>query len=252
MKIITCAVLLFISGGNFSYGQGPACPNPKYKEVELAAYQALVKARADAAKTLSSEIDGIEKTKKEEHLKSNSQYLDSLKKCGGNAECQLHHKDLYDDAVKIIDGFAKKQLVIAQEKEKAANEEAQKDYEEAIKRAKELYHALCLEASGQDGPTVYTGTVCDTKIAFEITGTIAAGPIIYPFKFSPKSDSTGTFSFYTTFGPAVLQGNGTYTIKGINTQTPRIEMLTSSSGTLMGRTSSGSGPAHITLACKGN
>jgi hypothetical protein len=44
-----------------------------------------------------------------------------------------------------------------------------------------------------------------------------------------------------------MAGSGTYTIEGIDTDTPKIVAQTKSTLSAMGRTSSGGGPAHIDL-----
>ncbi len=248
MKLIITSLILLFSAWNFSYGQSSACDNAKLKEAELAAYQALIKARADAAKTLSNDIDGIERTKKDGQATANTEYLEALKKCGTDAKCPGAKKIEYDDAVFIVDAFAKGQLTKAQNKEKIANEDAQKDYDEAVKKAKELYPPTCFQASGQDGPTVYSGTVCDTRMPFELTGT--NGPLIYPFKFTPTSDSTGTFSFISQYSGVVWKGTGTYIIKGLKTGKARMDTESTTTVTTPGGTSSGSGPGHINLDCK--
>lgn len=246
MKITITILLLAVSVWNFSYGQGSACPNPKLTAAEQAAYQELIKARETAATKLKDAITNMEKLKKEALARANLRYVQGLNNCK-DAQCSAAEKTAYDANVKTENDFYDKELRKAQGVEKNETIDAQDEYEEEIEKAKKLYPPLCMEASGQDGPTVYSGPVCDTRTPFEITGT--NGPIVYPFKFIPKSDTTGTFSFSTQFGSITMKGDGTYIIKGIKTGTPRIEMQTGSSATLM-VTTTGSGPAKITLTCK--
>ena len=101
-------------------------------------------------------------------------------------------------------------------------------------------------ASGQDGPVVYSGTVCSLDSPFEIAGNHPM--LVYPFKFVPTSPTTGTMSFSVGKGSLQFAGTGTYTVEGIDTETPRLVLKTSSTARAPGASSSGSGPATINLA----
>jgi hypothetical protein len=248
MRIPIIFLLFFVSTWNLLAGQA-GCPDPRLTAAEQAAYTELVAARETATKTARDAITLREKQKKESLARANLRYLEALKYCKQDTQCSAGEKRAYDQQLTKDYIWHDSQLEIIQKQEKKDNEVATEEYEEAIKKAKELYPALCMEASGQDGSCVYSGTVCNTKKAFDITGTIAMGPIVYPFRFVPASDSTGRFSFYTEFGGAILKGGGTYKIIATKGGA-RIDMQTASSGTLRNTHTSGSGPASISLACK--
>ena len=263
MKHTLIISLLLISVFSISYGQGSGirndkfnvtdtdkkiggCNNPKFKAAELAAYQDLLKARAEAAKVLEAEITNIEQAKKDQLAKENLKYQNDLKTCGNDPLCPGKKKLDYDDGVLIIQLFAKSELVKAQKKEIAAKEAAQKKYDEEVKKAIKLYCPR-YKAIGETANVVYSGEICSLEKPFTITGTIPGAGIVYPFKFVPNSDTAGTFSFYTKWKIAVLEGSGTYTIKGTGTGNPRILIEANSSGTIPTGTTSGGGPAEINL-----
>ncbi len=263
MKHTLITSLLLISVFSFSFGQGPGiksarpsdpgpirktgCSDAKFIAAELEAYQDLLKARAEAERILADSITNIEHRKKNELGQLNLNYLQALNKCGNNTKCTEGAKDDNDKWVSRALVYYGDAIIRVQDEAYDSKEEAQQQYEEKVKEAIKLYCHSSYTAAGNNGPVVYSGTICRVDKPFTVTGTISAGPIIYPFKFIPSSDSAGTFSFNTTFGPAILEGGGTYTIEGAGTGKPRILMKTSSTGTLAGKTTSGSGPAEIDL-----
>jgi hypothetical protein len=263
MKHTLLILLLLISVINISYGQGSGivnkkfnitgpgreidgCNNPKFKAAELTAYQALLRARTEAAKVLETEITSIEQAKKDQLAKENLKYLADLKTCGNDPQCPGNKKIAYDDGVFIIQAFANGELSKAQKKESVTKETAQKNYDEEVKKAIKLYCPR-YKAIGETANVIYSGEICSLERPFTITGTIPGAGIVYPFKFIPASDTAGTFSFYTKWKIAVLEGSGTYTIIGTGTDNPRILVKASSSGTIPTGTTSGGGPAQIDL-----
>lgn len=133
MKHTLIISLLLISVFSISYGQGSeirndkfnitdtdkkidGCNNPKFKAAELAAYQDLLKAKAEAAKVLEAEITNIEQAKKDQLAKEDLKYQNDLKTCGNDPLCPGKKKVDYDDGVWIILNFAKSELVKAQKK----------------------------------------------------------------------------------------------------------------------------------------
>ncbi|MEO7924370.1 MAG: hypothetical protein ABIR30_11890 [Chitinophagaceae bacterium] len=254
MKNFITTLLLVISVWNFSYGQPSVpgringCFDSRFVAAEQIAYEELVKTRAEIDRWREERITYFVKMAKESVSRENLRYLEHLKSCASDTGCSSGAKRSYDN--KIIE-FNKnhdnelKTVSIKAEKEYGT---AQDEYDEAVKKAKELYPPMCFLASGQDGPTVYSGTVCDTRAPFELTGT--NGPLIYPFKFTPTSDSTGTFSFITQYSSVVWKGSGTYIIKGLKTGKARMDTESTTTVTTPGGTSSGSGPGHINLDCK--
>lgn len=185
----TLLILLFLSSVfNISYGQGTGikkeklnetypgsiidgCNNPKFKAAELAAYQALLHARTDAARVLEAEITSIEQAKKDQLAKENLKYLADLKTCGSDPQCPGDKKIAYDDGVFIIQAFAKGELSKAQKKESAAKETAQKNYDEEVKKAIKLFCPR-YKAIGETASVIYSGEICSLEKPFTITGTI--------------------------------------------------------------------------------
>ena len=100
-------------------------------------------------------------------------------------------------------------------------------------------------ASGQDGPVVYSGTICSLEKPFTVTGT---HPLLqYPLKFVPSSATTGTFSYSVNQGMMSMAGSGTYTVEGSTTGKPQIVCKVNSTASVPMASSSGSGIAHIQL-----
>ena len=100
-------------------------------------------------------------------------------------------------------------------------------------------------ASGQDGPVVYSGTICSLEKPFTVTGT---HPLLqYPLKFVPSSATTGTFSYSVNRGMMSMAGSGTYTVEGSTTGKPQIVCKVNSTASVPMASSSGSGIAHIQL-----
>ena len=100
-------------------------------------------------------------------------------------------------------------------------------------------------ASGQDGPTNYSGVVCSLDEPFTITGQNAL--VALPLKFVPLSGTAGTLSYTASYKMLTMAGEGTYTIEGADSDNPRILAQTKSTLSGIGRTTSGGGPAHINL-----
>jgi hypothetical protein len=248
MRVTILFLLFFVLMWNPLAAQN-GCPDPKLTAAEQAAYEELVKARETASQTASEAITKMERQKKESLARANLRYVQALNYCKQDTQCSGGEKRAYDKEVNEQYVFYDKELSTVRKKEKSDNETAEESYEEVVQKARELYPPFCMEASGQDGSCVYSGTVCNTKQAFGITGTIAMGPIVYPFKFVPASDSTGSFSFYTEYHGAILKGGGTYKIIEVKGGA-RIDLVTASTGTYRNTHTSGNGPAHISLTCK--
>jgi hypothetical protein len=101
------------------------------------------------------------------------------------------------------------------------------------------------KATGQDGPVVYSGTICSLEKPFTVTGT---HPLVnYPLKFVPSSATTGTFSYSVNRGMMSMGGSGTYTVEGLDTDKPQIVCKVDSTASVAMASSSGSGIAHIQL-----
>lgn len=221
------------------------CTDQRFLDAELAAYQALLEARAEAARVLDQEITAIEKAYKDKLSQLNLNYVRELNKCGNNSTCTATAKSDYDKWVGREQVYHDEALYVAQGKELAAKEQAQQDYEAAVTEAREKFCRRGYTASGQDGPVVYSGKICDLERPFSITGT---HPIFtFPFEFQPSSPTAGTASYKTSSSGISAQGNGTYTIVGLDTDTPRILWQSQSTATIPIITTSGGGTATINL-----
>ena len=104
MRLAYTIFLLLLLGLSISCGQGSEIPddNPddaalfrknngcskeKYKEAELAAYQALLKARAEGARIRSEKISQVEKLYKADKDNADLKYQNDLNQCGSNSDC---------------------------------------------------------------------------------------------------------------------------------------------------------------------
>ncbi len=99
-------------------------------------------------------------------------------------------------------------------------------------------------ASGQDGPVVYSGLICNLEEPFTVDGIHPIFP--FPFKFIPSSATTGTMSYVTGASGISASGGGPYTIEGADTDAPRIVIRSKSTASLS-TTTSGGGTATINL-----
>jgi hypothetical protein len=98
-------------------------------------------------------------------------------------------------------------------------------------------------ATGSDGPTTYSGTVCSLDKEFTVIG--HNGPLDLTFKFTPSGDGrAGTGNLGGSVSVATWTGDGPYTIEGFNGEKPKIVLVTHQ--TVSGKIS-GSGTFHIDL-----
>lgn len=76
-------------------------------------------------------------------------------------------------------------------------------------------------ATGQDGPTSYSGKVCSLDKPFTVTG--HNGPLTYTDTFAPSGDGrTGGASLYGVYYGGTWTGGGPYKIEGFDSDKPRI------------------------------
>ena len=98
-------------------------------------------------------------------------------------------------------------------------------------------------ASGSDGPTSYSGTVCSLDKEFTVIG--HNGPLDLTFKFTPSGDGrAGTGTLGGSVSVATWIGDGPYTIEGFDSEKPKIVWVTDQ--TVSGKIS-GRGTFHIDL-----
>ncbi|MGH9901083.1 MAG: hypothetical protein ACRD68_04495, partial [Pyrinomonadaceae bacterium] len=100
-------------------------------------------------------------------------------------------------------------------------------------------------ATGQTADVVYSGMICSLEKPFTVTGT---SPLVrYPFEFIPSSATAGTASFNARVSMITMEGSGSYTIEGANTNKPRIAMTMGSVGHTPVGSRSGGGTVFIDL-----
>jgi hypothetical protein len=136
------------SGRGTGDSQTVPCADPRYKAAELAAYQSLLKARAEAARALENAITDIEKRHKAKLARLNLQYQQGLNDCG-DAACTRSEADKNKHWVDMALVSHDTELYEAQEKEADANEQAKKDYDKAVEDARQHYCGE--EPSGEAG-----------------------------------------------------------------------------------------------------
>ena len=221
------------------------CTDERFLDAEWAAYQALLRAREEAARILKEKIDQYEEYYKERKSKLNTDYVRDLNQCANNTSCSEKAKIDYDDYIQRAQVVHDDGIYVVQGNELAAKEQAQQDYEAAVKEAREKFCRRSYSASGSDGPVVYSGTVCSLEKDFTITGT---HPLMsFPFEFVPSSPTSGTVSYSTSGSGVTASGSGTYRVEGVDTDSPRIIADTKSTASIPVKTTSGGGTATITL-----
>jgi len=136
------------------------CTDQRFQDAELAAYRALLQSRAEAARVLAEEISSIEDRYKLKLSHINRDYLLDLNNCGNNSICTEKAKNDNDKWLGMAQVDHDGALYIAQGKELTANEQAQQNYESAVKEAREKF---CKGWSGTVSYTVLGKTSRDTS-----------------------------------------------------------------------------------------
>jgi hypothetical protein len=100
------------------------------------------------------------------------------------------------------------------------------------------------KASGRDGPISYEGVICDLEKPFFLTGIHPL--LMFHYAFSPSSSMDGTASFSEVRG-AKGTGSGPYKVVGTGTDKMQIVWHVTSTVSIGGQSSGGTGDAHILL-----
>lgn len=101
-------------------------------------------------------------------------------------------------------------------------------------------------ATGSDGPTSYSGTICSLDKQFTVIA--RTGPIAHTVKFTPIGEGrTGNATSIGKFGSLSFNGSGPYTVEGFDDDNPTIIFNVDTILTSPGGASSGIGDAHIVL-----
>lgn len=100
-------------------------------------------------------------------------------------------------------------------------------------------------ATGQDGPTSYSGVICSLNEPFTVIGT--NGPLIYTDRFTPNGTLAGTATLSGQLSGVKWAGNGPYVVEGHNTDKPRIVWQVTTTACGGGLCGDGAAPAHIDL-----
>ena len=100
-------------------------------------------------------------------------------------------------------------------------------------------------ASGQAGDVTYSGLVCDLNQPFTVIGKHPLSDFV--FNFVPAGPAAGTMSFVWSWKVITGKGNGSYTVEGVDTDNPRIQLQVSSSASFPFGAASGGGDTTIHL-----
>lgn len=102
-------------------------------------------------------------------------------------------------------------------------------------------------ASGQVGDSVFSGVICSLEKPFTVNATWMPNTP-YAIKFVPSSATTGTLSFAASWKAITMNGSGSYTIEGADTDKPRIRTQVTTKATMPvgGVTRSGTGDIILT------
>ncbi len=221
------------------------CTDERFHDAERAAYQALLQARAEAARVLDWAINNIEKIYKAELSKANLNYLAALNKCGNDSACTEKAKSDNDTSVGTTQDNRDDAIYIAQGNELAEKEQAQQNYESAVKEAREEFCRRGYSVTGQAGDSVLSGVVCDLEKPFDVSATHPLAN--YVFKFVPSKPGAGTASYALSYEMVSESGKGTYT-QAAGGDGLDIVFNFNSVARVLGRSVKGSGVANIHLA----
>jgi hypothetical protein len=122
------------------------CTDERFLDAEWTAYQKLLRAREEAARILKNEIDRLEKIYNSDKAKLNANYVSTLNQCAANTTCSEAAKADYDKRIEKAQIYHDEGIYVAQGNGQAAKEQAQQDYEAAVKEAREKY---CRKTIGQ-------------------------------------------------------------------------------------------------------
>jgi hypothetical protein len=101
-------------------------------------------------------------------------------------------------------------------------------------------------ATGSDGPTSYSGTVCSLDKEFTVIG--HNGPLTYTDTFTPSGDGrTGTGSLFGEYARVTWTGSGPYKVEGFDIYKARIVWEVTTTASIPQMSGSGTGTAHIDL-----
>jgi hypothetical protein len=216
------------------------CTSQEFKDAELAAYRALVAAQHATEVKIADLITGIEKTYKDDLLRRSQKYASDQAGCR-NDGCLVNARFNYD--AETVTSLTARDLAVrnAQKEEVVRNEDAKKEYDAAVEKARRRY-CVAYAASGSDAPTVYSGVVCSLEKPFTVKG--FNGAFETTNEFTPASALHGTAHLTGGWLGMTWIGDGPYTVEGIDTDKPRIVWPVS---TCVSVGSCGSGTAHIDL-----
>jgi hypothetical protein len=192
------------------------CSDPRFKEAELEAFQAMLEARAAATDAFERRITEIEQEYKQLLLKNRSDYNKTLNGCK-DAKCSQDAKTDYDKYIESAQVSQEAQIDIAEDAEQTAIEAAQDAYNEAVEQARQEYCVLKYLANGTQEEATYQGLICDLEQPFIVM--VSSPYYAFAMQFTPSGSQAGTFSYaggWFDVGP--VNGNGTYTLQGVGTE----------------------------------
>jgi hypothetical protein len=219
------------------------CTDQRFLNAEAAAFQALLRAREDAARILDEEITSIEKEYKKMLARINQDYVANLNACRNDQACTKAAKDDNDKYVNRVEIYHDEALYVAQGKDLSAKEQAQADYEAAVKDAREKFCRKEYRVSGEGGGLSYSGVICSLEKPFTVYGSAYN----YNFKFTPSSESNGTWAINTSVGGGRINGSGAYTIEGLGSDKPKIKVAGKVNATVPYASGTGGGTHYFDL-----
>jgi hypothetical protein len=115
---------------------GAGCTDPRFREAEQAAYNALLEARAAAARELEQTITDLVQTCNKDLAKEDDRYRQALLKCGGAGECNKTQEDYHASRTVHFLSVRDRDIYFARTKEAEARDRAKKAYDQAVAAAR--------------------------------------------------------------------------------------------------------------------
>jgi hypothetical protein len=161
--------------------------------------------------------------------------------CSGIGEALRAHENVHINFCKKI-GFLPYEDMHGADR---AQEEAEA-YGAQIKVLRDVIASLrCgYRATGQSFGMSYSGLICNLEQPFTIKGKTM---LDFTFHFTPSSTNAGSVAIEMVGYGGTGEGGGTYTIQGLGTEKPRIEINGSYTGRFPQGSAVGSGPRLIDL-----
>jgi hypothetical protein len=220
------------------------CSDKRFKDAELAAYKALVQSMDEAAKVVADKISEMETKYKKSLLNQNDIYQQALNNCK-DTTCTTNAKAKNDATLLEKQRIHDDSIFFWQGQLKTANEAAQDTYNAAVEKARQQFCSQGYTATGQVSQAKFSGVICSLGLPFTLD--VSSPYVNYKVKFTPSSPTKGTYTLEWEKEVTTLAGNGTYTVEGIETDSPRIAVSGKSTGVIPGGAATDGGSMIIDL-----